>query len=88
VFSVIVLAVILTASFFLGVPYLVIDLIVFVLSHIGMLSQAAENNALQHVLTIALILDKWRSEKPTECEDWIEKANSLRPLYNATRNAR
>jgi hypothetical protein len=88
VFSVIVLAVILTASLFLGVPYLVINLIVFVLSHFGMLSQAAQNNALQHVWTIGLILDKWRSDNATECEDWIEKANSLRPLYNAIRNAR
>jgi formate hydrogenlyase subunit 3/multisubunit Na+/H+ antiporter MnhD subunit len=87
-FSVIGLAVILTASLFLGYPYLVINLIVFVLLHFGMLSQAARNSALQHVWTIALILDKWRSDNATECEEWIEKANSLRPLYNVVCKAR
>jgi hypothetical protein len=83
----IVLLVILTASLFLGVPFLVINLIVFVLSQFGKISQSAQINVFQHVLTIALILDKWRSDNATECNDWIEKAPSLRPIYNAVMNA-
>lgn len=83
----IILAVILMASLFLGVPYLVINLIVFILLQFGRISKSAQNNAIDHILTIALILDKWRSDNATECEDWIEQAHSLRPLYNAVRDA-
>ena len=51
------------------------------------LSNAAKKSALQHVLILGLILRKWRQENPTECDDWIEQAWTLQPLYDAIKDA-
>jgi hypothetical protein len=86
--AMLVLAAILTASWFLGIIYLAVNVIVFFLCALGSISQSARDNALQHVLAIALVLDKWRSENVSECEEWLGQASSLRPCYNAVKNAR
>ena len=78
----------LVGSYFLGVPYLIINAIVFFLSALARVSQSARANAEQQILTLALILDRWRSENITECEEWIKQAWSLRPLYDAVKEAR
>jgi len=88
IFFALVLLSIFAASYFLGIPYLAINLVIFALLAFGSISQSAQTNALQHVLAIAIILDKWRLENPLQCEEWLEKAWSLRFLYKAVKNAR
>jgi len=75
-------------SYFLGTVYLAINVIIIFLSAIPGISEPARDNALLQVLTLAVILDKWRAENATDCEQWIEQAWSLRPLYNAVKSAR
>ena len=82
-----ILAAAFTGSYFLGVPYLAVSIVIFFLSGLGPLSPSVQSSALQHVLAIALILDRWRTENTAECEQWIEQARSLRPLYNAVKAA-
>lgn len=78
----------LVGSYFLGVPYLIINAIVFFLSALARVSQSARANAAQQLLTLAIILDRWHLENGIECEDWIKQAWSLRPLYDAVKHAR
>ncbi|MGH3054790.1 MAG: hypothetical protein ACRDL7_07415, partial [Gaiellaceae bacterium] len=77
----------LVLSWVLGLWYLVITITVFFVCAAAPIAEAAQSNALQHVLAIALILDRWRHESIGECEHWIEQASSLRPLYNVVQGA-
>lgn len=78
----------LVGSYFLGVPYLVINVVVFFLSALAPLSQPARRSAAQQILTLAVILDKWRSENGTECEEFIKRAWAFRTLYDVVKDAR
>jgi len=82
------LAGVLTGSYFLGVVYLFINLAILVSSAAVPIQQSTEKNARDHVLTVARILDKWSAENPSHCEEWIQQAKSLRPLYDAVKAAR
>lgn len=75
-------------SYFLGVPYLVLNLVVFLLPALAGVSRQARANAAQQILALAVILDRWRVENSTECEEWVKQAWSLRPLYDAVKDAR
>ena len=86
VFTVIVV-VILIGSYFLGVVYLLINLVFLCLAASVPISRSAQSSALEHVFTIALILHKWRLENPSECDQWIDYAKSLRPVYDAVKKA-
>jgi hypothetical protein len=83
-----VVAIALVGSYFLGVSYFVINTGIFFLSALARVSQQARASAAQQILTLAIILDRWRSENATECDQWIKQAWTLRPLYDAVITAR
>ena len=84
-FHAVAVVVIFIGSYFLGPLYLAINFILFFLTAIGPISLPAKNNAAEHILTIGLILHKWRLTNASECDEWIEHAWSLRPLYEAVK---
>jgi hypothetical protein len=75
----------LIGSCFLGPVYFAVNLLLFFFSTATPISESARSNALQHVLALALILHRWRAENPIECEEWIQKVPTLRPVYNAVK---
>ena len=81
-------AAVLLGSYFLGLPYLVANAVVFFLSGLARVSGRARASAAQQILTIAVILDRWRAEDLVECDNWIKQAWSLRPLHDAVTAAR
>jgi len=81
------LILILVCTYFAGMLFILINCIIFLLFVLPPLSQAGQHSALEQVLTLALILHKWRSENSEECDQWIEQASSLRPLYNVVKIA-
>jgi len=85
--SVACLLCVLTCSYFLGVSYLAINGVLFLLLSINPLCLSGRENALEQILTIAVILYRWRGENPAECEAWIERAWALRPVYEAVKAA-
>jgi hypothetical protein len=82
-----VVAAVLIGSYFLGAVYLLTNLVLLCLAASVPISRPAQSNALEHVFTIALILHRWRLENATECDQWIDYAKSLRPLYEAVKKA-
>lgn len=81
----IVLMIIGTASYFLGVSYLIINTVVLFLAGLAPVSQPAQASALHHVSILALILYRWNLKDPAECEKWIGQAWTLRSLYNVVK---
>ena len=71
----------------MGIVYFIINLVVSFVPSFGFLSRSAQGSAVQHILALGLILDKWRSDNAAECEDWVEESEGLRLLYNAVKNA-
>src|SRR5437773_9613108 len=65
---VLILAATLVGSYFLGIAYLAINLALLFFSAFSPISPSARSNALQHVLALALILYRWRTENPHECD--------------------
>jgi hypothetical protein len=82
---VLVIVAALVGSWFLGVVYFVVSLMLFFVSSASPISDSARSNALQHILAIALILDRWHAENSPECDEWIQRVPSLRPIYNAVK---
>lgn len=79
---------ILTGSYFLCFTCLVINVVILLLAGLARVSEQARANAAQHILEIAVILDRWRTQNFADCETWIKQAWSLRPLYDAVIAAR
>jgi uncharacterized membrane protein YwzB len=75
----------LVGSYFLGVWFLAINVVLLFLSAFSPISPSARSNALQHILALALILHRWRAENPRECDEWVARVPSLEPIYNAVR---
>lgn len=86
--SVAVLVFLLAASYFLGAPFLAVNSLLFLLLSLGGPTQSARLNASEQVLALAVILYRWRTEDPVRCEEWIQKARNLHPLYEAVKAAR
>jgi hypothetical protein len=82
---VLVLAATLIVSYFLGMVYLGINIVLFFISAFSPISPSARSNALQHILALALILHRWRAENPAECDEWVARVPSLGPIYDAVR---
>jgi hypothetical protein len=82
---VLILMAALVGSYLLGVAFLAINLVFFFLSAVSPISPSARSNALQHVLALALILHRWHTENPRECDEWVARVPSLAPIYNAVR---
>lgn len=87
VFSGVAAAAALIGSYFVGPIYLAVSVGVFCLAALGRVSDHAKTNALKHIVTMAVILDRWRTEDAAECEQWIEQTYTLRPLYDAVKAA-
>lgn len=86
-FSAVAIAAIFIGSYFLGVSYLVINVVLFFLTDLVPISSSAQSNAMEQVFIMALILHKWRLDNATECDQWVEHAWSVHPLYEAVKKA-
>ena len=87
VLSSICLLLILGVSFYLGYPYLAINSALLGLLGFSPIHEPAKENALEQILTLAVILYLWRAENSAECDNWIAKVRSLQKLYAAVQKA-
>jgi CheY-like chemotaxis protein len=75
--------VILVCSWCLGLVYFIINFGLALLSGSGPLCQSARDGVMRHVLTLGIILHKWRNENAAECDAFVKQASGLRVLYEA-----
>ena len=73
----------LMGSYLLGVTFLIINLVLFLLVSYLRLSDPARVNALENLHCLALILHRWITENRPDCERWIQQTDSLRKIYLA-----
>jgi len=83
----IIVLLLLAGSYMLGMTFLVINLVCFMLLTMLPISNAAKVNTLENILCLALILHHWRSENTLECDQWIEQGRSLNKVYNSVKKA-
>jgi hypothetical protein len=89
VISCVLLGCLFMGSYFLGWPFLATNLILFLLLSFVGLSESGQSNALEQVLTLAVLLRKWHGENPVECDQWVRQGQgSLRTLYEAVKEVR
>jgi hypothetical protein len=81
--ALIVLLLVLLGSFYLGYPYLAVNVALICLLGFQPISHSAKLNACEHIITIAAILYRWRAEAPNECEEWVGHVPALSELYRA-----
>lgn len=72
-------ACLLGASYLLGWPFLGVNIALFFLSSLVGTTESTLRNALDHFVTLAVILHKWNMENPIECELWIRQKRGYRP---------
>src|ERR1035441_3052281 len=65
------LLLVLLGSFYLGYPFLAINVALICLLGFQPISHDAKLNACEHIVTIAAILYRWRAEDPNECDQWV-----------------
>jgi hypothetical protein len=80
------IAAILIASFFLGLVFLAINVVLFFLAVFVPIRTDACSDASENIFTIGLILHKWRLDNAAECDQFVEQAYGLRTVYEAVRN--
>lgn len=78
--SLFALAAVGVASLYLGYRYLAFNGLLFATLSFLPVSASARANALEHILTLALILDRWHGENPAECDKFLASAKSLAEL--------
>jgi hypothetical protein len=84
--SIILILIIIIASYFSGgATFLIIQFSLFCLLAFIPILKSARNNALEHVLTFALILYRWRLEYPEECAQWTQNVPPIQPIYNVVK---
>jgi len=71
------------ASYALGHIFLILNSVLFILPVFFPIAQSAQRSAIDHIMEIAVILYRWRSDNRNECDNFINNASSLQPLYNA-----
>jgi cation transport regulator ChaC len=81
------LLLVLAASVVLGSTCLLINLGIFLLVGFVPIMESAKQNADEQILTLGVILYKWRSENALECDEFVARAHSLRKLYDAVLRA-
>ena len=77
--SVTILALIISA--YLSSVILLINVSLFLLVGVYPLTESGRQNARGLMITLGAILYKWRQENQKECDEWIEKASTLKELY-------
>jgi hypothetical protein len=82
-----ILLLILIGSFYQGYVYFTINLTLLLLLGFAPLGEPAQSNADEHLLTMAVILYRWRSEDPAGCDEWVARAHSLKNLYRVVSGA-
>ena len=82
-----VIVAIVVASAFVGPTFLAISIVLFFLAAIVPISPAARSDASENIFTIGLILHKWRLENAADCDQFIEQAHGLLPVYEAVKHA-
>ena len=87
IFTLLLLAIVVVWSFRLGYSYLAVNGVLFCALSIVPIYDSAKYNAAEHILTLALILYRWRTDNPAECDQWVGQARSLEKLYRAMRTA-
>ena len=85
IFFGVVVAAILVGSYFIGLVYLAINVALFFLTASVPIASSAQSNAAEHIFTVGLILHRWRLENAKQCDEFVESAWSLRPLYEVVR---
>jgi hypothetical protein len=70
-------------SYALGPIFFIINCVLFILPVFAPVAQSAQRSAIDHIMEMAVILYRWRSDNPTECDNFISKASSLQSLYDA-----
>lgn len=83
--AVVILILVFIGSFYLGYQYLAINVALLLLLGFSRISESAKANALEQILTIAIILHRWRIENPVECDEWVGKADTLKELYGTVK---
>lgn len=74
-------------SSYVGYPYIAINFGLFCLVGFVPMTQPAKGNAVEQIVTLAVILYRWRTENLVECENWVAQAHSLQKLYGAVQKA-
>jgi len=62
--------------------------VLFFLTAIMSISTAARSDASENIFAIGLILHKWHLENAADCDQFVEQAYALRPVYEAVKNAK
>lgn len=75
----------LAASAFMGTIYVAINVVLFFVAAAIPIGEPGAKNALGSIIEIALILYKWHSEAPIECEEFVREAESLQILYGVVK---
>ncbi len=83
----VVLVFVLVGSYLLANTYLWINLGIFLLVGLVPIMDSARHNAEEHVLTLGVILHKWRTENAPECDAFVAQAHSLEKLYDTVKIA-
>jgi hypothetical protein len=78
-------AAILVGSYFLGLVYLAINVALFFLTATIPIAPSAQSNAAEHIFTTGLLLHRWRLHDAKECDEFVERASSIRLLYDVVR---
>ncbi len=81
--SSICLLLILGTSLYLGYVYLAINLSLLLLLGFLPITESTKRNALEQIVTLAVILYRWRTENSVECDNWVAQVRSLQKLYGA-----
>lgn len=86
VFGLIVVAM-LCGSYYLGVPYLIINGVLFVLTSFFPIIERMAVDAMEFHYTIAVILHNWRLEDRTEYEQLMSRTMNFRLICDAVEKA-
>ena len=85
IFFMAVIAAIFIGSYFMGLVYLAINLVLFFLTASVPIASSAQSNAMEHIFTVGLLLHRWRLHNAKECDEFVEHASSIRLLYDIVR---
>ena len=86
VFGLIVVAM-LCGSYYLGIPYLIINGVLFVLTSFFPIIERMAVDAMEFHYTIAVILHNWRLEDRTEYEQLMSRTMNFRLICDAVEKA-
>lgn len=87
IISLVCLLLIFGFSLYLGYAYMAINFGLFCLVGFMPMTQPAKGNAVEQIVTLAVILYRWRTENSAECDNWVAQGRSLQKLYGSVQKA-